>query len=101
MAMSKPEIVLQKTGEDEAEPSMTNVTGRNKEEKLDILKRLRLYRKIHGLGCWNEVAKEAGRNITPELIRGMVIGEESPPIADWRRIDQAIQCLDQTVVTAC
>lgn len=95
------EAICQETENREAEPSLADVTGRNEEEKLAILERLRSYRKIHGLGCWNEVAKEAGANITPELIRGIVLGEESPPIADWRRIDRAIQRLDAAVATGC
>ena len=80
------------TENDEAEPPPVEIAaGRNKEEKLAILERLREYRRAHGLGCWNGVAQKAGGSITPELIRDMLLGKESPPIADWRRIDRAIQ----------
>lgn len=80
------------TEHDEAEPPPVEIAaGRNKEEKLAIWERLREYRRAHGLGCWNGVAQEAGGNITPELIRDMLLGKKSPPIADWRRIDRAMQ----------
>lgn len=90
------------TEEDEVEPPPVVVaTGRNKEEKLAILERLREYRRAHGLGCWNEVAEKAGGDVTPELIRDMLLGQESPPIAGWRRIDQAVQLLTPETVTPC
>ena len=84
------------TSEDADEsPPVEIAAGRNKEEKLAILERLREYRRAHGLGCWNGVAKKAGGNITPELIRDMLLGKESPSIADWRKIDRAVQSLDK------
>lgn len=92
------------TGEDieETEPPPVEVAaGRNREEKQAILERLREYRKSHGLGCWNGVAKKAGGNITPELIRDMILGKESPPIADWRKIDRAVQSLDKKSESPC
>ncbi len=92
------------TGEDieETEPPPVEVAaGRNREEKQAILERLREYRKSHGLGCWNGVAKKAGGNITPELIRDMILGKESPPIADWRKIDRAVQFLGTKSVNPC
>lgn len=101
VAVPEAEVVFQETEKDEVESPVADVTGRNKEEKQAILKRLQLYRQTHGLGCWKEVAKEAGANITQELIRGIVLGEESSPIADWRRIDRAIQRLDPAVATGC
>lgn len=101
VTVPEAEVVFQETEKDEVESPVAGVTGRNKEEKQAILKRLRLYRRTHGLGCWKEVAKEAGANITPELIRGIVLCEESPPIADWRRIDRAIRRLDPAVATTC
>lgn len=90
------------TEEDEAEPPPVVVaTGRNKEEKLAILERLREYRRTHGLGCWNEVAEKAGGDVTPDLIRAIHLGEESTPIADWRRIDRAVQLLTAKADTPC
>ena len=85
------------TGEDmeEAEPPPVEITaGRNREEKQAILERLREYRRTHGLGCWNGVAKKAGGNITPELIRDMLLGLESLPIADWRKIAKTLDALE-------
>lgn len=85
------------TGEDmeEAEPPPVEITaGRNREEKQAILERLREYRRTHGLGCWTEVARKAGGTITPELIRDMLLGLESPPIADWRKIAKTLDALE-------
>ena len=83
------------TSEDADEPPPVEIAaGRNREEKQAILERLREYRRTHGLGCWNGVAKKAGGNITPELIRDMLLGKESPPIANWRMIDRAIHQQD-------
>ena len=90
------------TSEDADEPPPEGIAaGRNQEEKLAILERLREYRRVHGLGCWNGVAKKAGGNITPELIRDMLLGKESPPIADWRKIDRAVQSLDKKSESPC
>lgn len=83
------------SGSEEEEPPPVEVAGgRNKEEKQAILARLREYRRAHGLGCWNAVASEAGGGVTPELIRDMLLGKESPPIADWRRIAKALDALE-------
>lgn len=90
------------TDENADEPPPVEIAaGRNKEEKLAILERLREYRRAHGLGCWNGVARKAGGNITPELIRDMLLGKESPPIADWRKIDRAVQSLDKKAESPC
>lgn len=85
------------TGEDieKTEPPPVEITaGRNREEKQAILERLREYRRTHGLGCWTEVARKAGGTITPELIRDMLLGLESPPIADWRKIAKTLDALE-------
>lgn len=78
----------------EAEPSGDAVRGRNREEKLAILEQMRAYRRAHGLGCWTAVAKAAGKSVTDELLRDMLLGRASPPIADWRRIKKALDKLE-------
>ena len=87
--------MLSYTSEDADEPPPVEITaGRNREEKQAILERLREYRRTHGLGCWTEVARKAGGTITPELIRDMLLGLESPPIADWRKIAKTLDALE-------
>lgn len=77
---------------------MRNSEEKNKKEKQAILERMRIYRQTHGLGCWERVAKKAGRTITSELIRDIFLGLQSPPIDDWRRIDRAITQLSEKEV---
>jgi len=78
----------------EAAPSGGAVRGRNREEKLALLEQMRAYRRAHGLGCWAAVAQAAGGCVTDELLRDMLLGKASPPIADWRRIKKALDRLE-------
>ena len=69
------------------------ITGRGSTEKAEILDRLRYYRKEHGLGCLIAVAQKAGKDITDDTLRGLLSGEVTLGIADWRRIGRALDKL--------
>lgn len=81
--------------EEDGRLAPVTVTGRNREEKLAILGRLREYRRANGLGCWNAVAERVGAPITPELIRDMLLGNSCPPVAVWRRVERAAKALEE------
>lgn len=71
-----------------------------KEEKQAILARLKAYRTAHGLGCLDAVARAAGADITVDLLRGLLSGDASLSVADWRRIGKAlsqVECSEQEV----
>lgn len=67
--------------------------GRNALEKQQIMSQMKAYRDAHGLGCWRAVAAAAGEDVTDDLLRDMLIGEKSPPIAVWRRVGKALEKL--------
>lgn len=71
------------------------LTGRNAGEKQSILARLKVYRKAHGLGCLEEVAREAGGEVTSGLQRDMLIGAASPGIGQWRQVKTALDKLER------
>ena len=73
-----------------AEPAMT---GRGSTEKAAILDRLRQYRKDHGLGCLAIVAEKAGRDITDDVLRGVLQGKVTLDIKGWRQIGKALDKL--------
>ena len=70
------------------------ISGRNAEEKRNILARLKAYRSAHGLGCLSRVAEEAGSPITEDLLRDMLVGASSPNIAQWRQVNEALATLE-------
>lgn len=71
----------------------TAVTDRSRTEKLDILERLKRYRKEHGLGCLADVAKKAGRGITDDTLRSALQGNITLDIREWRQISKALDRL--------
>lgn len=70
------------------------LTGRNAGEKQAILARLKAYRKARGLGCLDEVARAAGGDFTPDLLRRILSGEASLDIVQWRRLGKALAGLE-------
>lgn len=70
------------------------ISGRNAEEKRNILARLKTYRSAHGLGCLSRVAEEAGSPITEDLLRDLLVGAASPNIAQWRQVNEALATLE-------
>ena len=65
------------------------------EEKRRIRDRLQRYRDANGLGCLEAVAKKTrtkGR-INSGVLRDLLIGAAALPIADWRKIDLALNSL--------
>lgn len=71
------------------------LNGRKAGEKQRILARLKAYRKAHGLGCLEEVAREARGEVTSGLLRDMLIGAASPGIAQWRQVKTALDKLER------
>lgn len=69
------------------------ITGRGSTEKVEILARLKSYRKEHGLGCLADVAKAAGRGITDDTLRGVLQGDVTLDIKGWRQIGAALDRL--------
>lgn len=69
--------------------------GKVAEEKRAILSRLKAWREAHGPGCLDAVAKKAGHGITPEMLRDMCLGAVKLQIEDWRRINKALDKLEE------
>ena len=65
------------------------------EEKRAILARLKAWREVHGPGCLDAVAKKAGHGITPEMLRDLCLGAVKLLIDDWRRINKALDKLEE------
>lgn len=65
------------------------------EDKRAILGRLQRYRKVHGLGCLDAVAKKGGASVTPELLRDVLNGNVVMGIEAWRRIGKALDKLEE------
>ena len=76
-----------------AHNNLPKFSGRSGEEKQAILMRMLLYRDKKGLGCWNALCDLAGKPITPDLCRGICLGQASPEISDWRKINKALDKL--------
>ena len=71
-------------------------------EKQQILRRLKEYRKAHGLGCLSELAgafrRVRGRAlITETTLQLLLTGDMVLEIEDWRRIGQALDKLSPEV----
>ena len=62
-------------------------------EKQKILARLKRFRTTSAPGSLSIVAQRCGRGITAETLRGVLIGESVLNIAEWRRIDRALDKL--------
>lgn len=77
-----------------AEPKITTAS-KIAEEKRTILARLKAWREAHGPGCLDAVAKKAGHGITPEMLRDLCLGAVKLPIEDWRRINKALDKLEE------
>lgn len=69
--------------------------GRTGEEKRRIFQRLQKYRESHGKGCLDAVAERAGREISADVLRELLIGGMTISIAHWRRIDRALDVLEK------
>lgn len=65
------------------------------EEKRAILARLKAWREAHGPGCLNVLAKKVGHGITAEMLRDLCLGAVKLPIEDWRRINKALDKLEE------
>lgn len=76
-----------------AHGNLPKFTGKSGGEKQAILMRMLLYRDKKGLGCWNALCELAGKSITPDLCRGICLGQVSPEIEDWRKINKALDKL--------
>ena len=72
------------------------LTGQNAGEKQAILTRLKTYRKARGLGCLEEVAREAGTGFTEDLLRGLLTGDSSISIPQWRKLKKALDKLEHS-----
>ena len=72
------------------------LNGKNAQEKQTILSRLRVYRKARGLGCLEEVAREAGTGFTEDLLRGLLTGDSSISIPQWRKLNKALDKLEHS-----
>lgn len=70
-------------------------TGRNAEEKREIMLRLAAYRKSHGLGCWGEVVKASRGRLSDEQLRDMATGAVNLPVSEWRLAAKALDKLEQ------
>lgn len=71
-----------------------DVSGQAAQEKQAVLARLKAYRSAHGLGCLSRVTAKAGRPITVDLLRDMLVGAASPNIAQWRQLGRALDKLE-------
>lgn len=69
--------------------------GKVAEEKRAILARLKAWREAHGPGCLDAVAKKAGHGITPEMLRDLCLGAVKLLMDDWRRINKALEKLEE------
>lgn len=72
------------------------LTGQSAGEKQAILTRLKAYRKARGLGCLEEVAREAGTGFTEDLLRGLLTGDSSISIPQWRKLNKALDKLEHS-----
>ena len=70
------------------------INGHNAQEKMAILARLKAYRKSHGLGCLEEVAKAAGGDFTADLLRRILLGDASLNIPQWRKLCKVLEQLE-------
>lgn len=95
-----PEIMEEEPGLLRAHDALPRFLGKAWMEKQTILRRMLDYRKSHGLGCWAEVCKLAGKGTTPELLRAMCLGEVSPAIDVWRAIGEAMDKLEPSAGAA-
>lgn len=72
-----------------------------REEKQEIMRRLRAYREKHGLGCFSVVAKATktkGR-INDNTLRMIMMGDGKPLLIDtWRKIGKALDRLEETAM---
>lgn len=69
--------------------------GKVPEEKRAILARLKAWREANGPGCLDAVAKKAGHGITPEMLRDLCLGAVKLLMDDWRRINKALDKLEE------
>ena len=88
-----PALCWQRGGQPLGHRLQSAMTGRGSTEKAAILDRLRQYRKDHGLGCLAIVAEKAGRDITDDVLRGVLQGEVTLDIKGWRQIGKALDKL--------
>lgn len=72
-----------------------STAGKAAEEKRAILSRLKAWREAHGPGCLDAVAKKAGHGITPEMLRDLCLGAVKLLMDDWRRINKAMDKLEE------
>lgn len=70
-------------------------TGRNAEEKREIMLRLAAYRKSHGLGCWGAVAKASKGKLSDDQLRDMAAGAVNLPVSEWRLAAKVLDKLEQ------
>ena len=70
------------------------INGHNAQEKMAILARLKAYRKSHGLGCLDEVARAAGGDFTADLLRRILLGDASLNIPQWRKLRKVLEQLE-------
>lgn len=80
--------------DDGLEPQETSRQALWRKEKQDALKRLRAYRREHGLGCLEPVAAACGAGIDADYLRSLVSGDVKACIDDWRRIVAALDKLE-------
>lgn len=94
---------VEAAGDQKAEPEpavapenkrATSTSAKVAAEKQAILARLKQWREDHGPGCLDAVAKKAGHGITPEMLRGLCLGEVKLLIEDWRHIKKALDQLE-------
>lgn len=65
------------------------------EEKRAIQKRLMDYRTRHGVGCFTDVSRNVkDKEITPDILRQLVTGDISLPVAKWRKIGRGLEKLE-------
>lgn len=98
-AKEEPKIMV-KTEIDEPgspEPAPVPKVGPKnaREEKQDILERLKAYREKHGLGSLNLVADLVRRKgATGDILRMLLQGDAKLDIADWRAVGKALDQLE-------
>lgn len=67
-------------------------TGWGAKEKSRIAERLRAYRQAGGLGCFAPLSKVIG--CSDDYIRMIYNGELKASLAEWRRIEQALDAVE-------
>ena len=75
--------------------SQKSTASKVAEEKRAILARIKAWREAHGPGCLNVLAKKVGHGITAETLRDLCLGAVKLPIEDWRRINKALDKLEE------